>query len=303
MKLFRDLTFLALLTVATAGCPGLDLDLGGAGDGEQILFQSGYAFARDGEIYVADGADYQAAKRLTTSGSNSQPAISANGRVVVYVHTDLSGQTSLRRVSTGGGEESELVPASEGRTLSQPALDAAGSRVVFVSKDGSGGGSLAVVEIDGRNERLVDSSLNDSSPSFYPDGASVLALTGPGSLSRDELVRVELSAGVRSSVASGLGALGARAALSPDGTRIAFEMRRDSKTRIFVVDEAGGAATQISSTGGNDLSPTWVNDGRLGFASDVGGTWNVYELEVADGLDGSAALTVPGASECSYGGR
>ncbi len=291
-----------LLQMATSGCG--ELDLGGPGDGQNVRFSAGYAFVRDGEVHVADKADYQAAKRLTDSGANSQPAVSVDGRVVVFVHTDSEGLTSLRRVSPAGGDESEIVPASGDRQVAHPALSPTGSVVAFISRFSDGTASLATVDLDGANEQTLASSSRDASPSFYPDGKSVLVLSGADALRHDEMVKVELSAGVRASRVAGLGDLGDRAVVSPDGSMIAFEMRKDGAKRIFVIDESGAPTSllQITSTDGNDAFPTWIGNDRLGFASDAGGAWNVYEIDVSVGLSGSAYLTVPAAGECSFGG-
>jgi Tol biopolymer transport system component len=297
MKAHRLLLLAALGFITACG----ELDLGGPGDGQSVEFSSGYAFVRDGEIYVADKSDYQAAKRLTSSGSNSAPAISADGRVIVFIHTDSQGVTSLRKVSPAGGDESELVSGADDRQVADPAVSADGNLVAFVAQE-AGTSGLSVVDIDGSNERAFLSNRYDSSPSFYPDGNRVLVLTGPSSFSRDELMEVDLSGGQRSSRGSGFGTLGSRAAISPDGSAIAFEMRADGRTRIFAVDEAGGQPRQISATGGDDTYPTWIGNDRLGFTSNAGSGSNVYEIDLAVGTDGSASLAVPSASQCSFGG-
>jgi len=119
----------------------------------------------------------------------------------------------------------------------------------------------------------------------------------------NEIVRVSVSSGVTSSILSDLqgeGELGSRAALSPDGQRVAFEVRKDGETKLFVVDETGAAASlkQVTQTDGNDRFPTWVSATRRGFVSDSGGANNSFEVDVAGG---TARLTVPAADQGSYG--
>lgn len=286
-------------SLALAGCGGLDV--GGPGDSDKVRFAEGYAFVRDRDVHVADVSDLQSAKRLTETGTNSDPFISRDGRLVVYVSTDASGRTSLRRVSTGGTGDSEVLPASDTRQLSQPAVSADGSTIVFIARQGANY-RLGLVNDDGSNERAVPQSFYDASPSLYPNG-DLLVLSGSDGLSHSELVRVEPSAGVRSSRLAGLPDLGSRAVVSPDGRKIAFEMKRGGLTRIFVVDEAGGTPRQLSATGGDDVSPTWITNDRIGFASDVGGTSIVYENDVSTGTEDSFQATQLGdADQCSYGG-
>lgn len=289
------------VALAAVGCG--DFDTGGGGEGANVNFSSGYAFARDGDIYVADKADYQANKRLTSRGADSAPSLSRDGRVVVFVRTDpASGMTSLRKIATSGSGDAEVVAGSSDRVLSQPAVSRDGSRVAFVStRVGSGSAVATVISIDGSGEAPVPGSARDGSPSFFADGKYLLLLTGPNTLSHDELVKVEISAGVRTRVVGTTG-LGRSAQVSPDGTRVAFEKRKgDGRMGIFVADVAGGSPQQLADTGGNDLAPTFVTLGRVGFTSDVGGLTNVYESDVGSSTD-AYRLTVGAAEQCSYGG-
>lgn len=289
----------ALGLLVASGC---NLDGGGGGGGEGVAFTRGYAFVRDREIFVADSKDYQSARKLTSSAPNSEPALAADGRTVVFVHVDeATTRSSLRKVAASGGAESEVVPGSASRQVSQPRLSPDGSLLVFIGS-AKGASTVTTVKIDGSGEAAVPQSTKDTSPSFYPDLKSVLVFTGPDNLTRNELTRLELTAGTRASRLAGLAEvpIDTRAALSPDGKQIAYVAKVSGKPKIFVAPEAGGAAKQVSTTDGNDASPTWVSDTRLGFTSDSGGQSNVYEVEAAGG---SNKLTVPVAAQGSFGGK
>ena len=288
-----------LLMLAFSSC---NLDSGGGSGDGVFKFAQGYAFIRDREVFAADKSDYQGGKKLGVSGSNSEPAISADGRVVVFVHTDdTTGKTSLRKVPASGGAESELVPASANRQVSQPAISGNGSLVVFISTSTTVS-TVSTVRIDGTAEAAVPQSTKDASPTFFPDGKSVLCFTGPDSLAHDQLTALELLSGTRTVKLSSLASTGSRAVLSPDGASVAFEEKVSGKYKIFVAPIAGGTPAQITATDGDDRFPTWVSSARLGFTSNSGGQDNVYELDVAS-AKGSAKLTVPVASQGAFGGK
>lgn len=298
---FSRVVVVASLCLSAAACQGLDP--GGGGDSDRVGFSRGYAFVRDGDVFVADASDYEAPRRLTRSGSNRSPSLSADGRTVVFVHSGPNGESSIRRVSTGGSDETDLVPASVRRQVGQPALSPDGRQVAFFSRHESLLATVSVVNLDGSGERELVQSRYDFSPSFYPWGGALLVLTGPNTLDCQELVRADLT-GPRDSRVSGLTGVEKRAVLSPDARLIALEMRTDVGTRIFVVDESGSLSSlrAVADTRGNESSPTWVSPTRLGFASDAGGLSNIYEVDVRGSPD-SYVPVVADATQCSYGGR
>jgi Tol biopolymer transport system component len=291
----------ALLCASLASCV---LDSGGGDIGANVKFVEGYVFVRDGEVYVIDKSDYAAAKPLTASGGNSAPAISGDGKTIVYVHTDpLTNATSLRKVSSGGLGDAELVPADAGRKVAQPAINRAGTKIVYLAVGAMASG-LRVVNADGTGDAAVPGSVADASPSFLPDG-QVVVLSG-NALTHTEIVKVELTAGVRSSLISGLnGTLGERVAASPDGTRVAFELKTGTKFNVYAAELLLGASSahQLSATGGNDRSPTFVTNDRIGFSSDYGSVASLYENDVTAGSPDSYALMASAVEQPAYGGN
>jgi Tol biopolymer transport system component len=296
---------LAVLAALLSGCQLPDDDEGWGGSGSAGSFGRGYAFVRDREIYIADLADYQAARRLTTSGSNSDPAISADGRLVVYVHHDDSGRSSIRQVPSTGGPESELAAATGDAQLLQPAVSADASRVLYIESRGATS-ALHLVRADGSSDRRIPGSAFDASPSFFPNGLRALVLTGADPFRRTQLAVIELGSGARQLISfpSLSGPLGNRAAVSPDGERIAFEASVGGRSRIFAASAKGDPSTLRQVSGANtgdedDRAPGWASATRISFASQAGGDFsNVYEVDLAEG--GNARVAVPDADQASY---
>ncbi|MBR1803694.1 MAG: PD40 domain-containing protein, partial [Muribaculaceae bacterium] len=85
------------------------------------------------------------------------------------------------------------------------------------------------------------------------------------------------------------------AAISPDGTEIAFSYKGD----IYKVPAAGGRAVQLTSQASYERNPVWSPDGRqLAFASDRKGNFDVYVMPSTGGAP--TRLTSNSASELPW---
>jgi TolB protein len=175
---------------------------------------------------------------------------------------------------------------------------------------------LGVVDADGSGGFRALTTGSDTqygSASFFPDGRSVLAMAGSGfgvdAFNRLEQVSVDSVGGVVP-VSSDLGEarnIANRAVLSADGTRVAFDGRPASNAnviRIFVLELAGvGAVRQVTDYPGDDTAidgfPTWVGNAEVGFASNLGGSDNVYVLSAISADSGG--FTLGSANQPWYG--
>jgi Tol biopolymer transport system component len=74
-------------------------------------------------------------------------------------------------------------------------------------------------------------------------------------------------------------------AWSPDGTKIAFESRRDGNWELFTMNADGSNIQNISNSPDREHHPAWSPDGaRIAFQSDRDGNWEIYVMN-ADGTD------------------
>jgi TolB protein len=79
-------------------------------------------------------------------------------------------------------------------------------------------------------------------------------------------------------------------AWSPDGSKVAFESRRDGNAEIYVMNADGSGQTNLTNSAGSDASPAWSPDGTtLAFESSRDGLAEIYLMD-ADGF-GVTALT------------
>jgi Tol biopolymer transport system component len=68
--------------------------------------------------------------------------------------------------------------------------------------------------------------------------------------------------------------------ISPDGARVVYSRSRQSQPRfhegIFSISIDGADTTKIVRHRGRDSDPDWTPDGRVVFASNRSGSWNLY---------------------------
>lgn len=148
--------FFAGVGVLAAGVLGAcePLDDGGGGGAGDVLFTSGFAFVREDDrnvFVVDDDGDPNSPQRLTTVGGVYWPAVSRDARSVVYVQRTGTA-TSLQTVPTSGGTPATLFSSG----------DAACAR----------------------------GCTNFRTPTFSPDGRSVVFVFSPANSSITSLGRV-----------------------------------------------------------------------------------------------------------------
>jgi TolB protein len=307
------------VTFFAGGCPLLDGG-GGPGGGE-INFVSGFAFIRNdnGDLYVVDSSDYDTVGRLTTNGNNRHPALSADGRQVVYVHAEPGGASSIMTVATNGGAAPRTVYVADTvagqKNFKNPVFSPDGSVIVFAFEVQTTA-SLAKVNADGTGGfvQLTNGPLSYASPTFYPAATGpddVLAVAGNSIGTYTQLERIDIVTKAVTTVSNNLGvdvhSITTRAVLSKDGTKLAFEGRLASDpnlVRIFVRTLSSGATVRVSDTGAGSSNaqhsyPTWYSSSQVAFVSNEGGADQVYVQGITTA--GTGTLTLPSANQPWFG--
>lgn len=87
-------------------------------------------------------------------------------------------------------------------------------------------------------------------------------------------------------------------ALSPDGTRVAFDHAAgegDRSRRVSVVDLQSGRHAELPSDDGNDVQPCWMPNGTtVTFSSDRDGTIGLWAVDVSGNLEPSTPRLLKG---------
>jgi hypothetical protein len=167
------------------------------------------------DLYLAD-LDRGSDRRLTDGERATDPALTADGREVVYVAQAGGGEQALRRRAVDGGPAETLLQLP-GVQLYEPAVSPDGARIAMsVQRDGR----RDIVLLEGGQLRDVTSDDDlDRAPAWSPDGRWLLFCSDRGGIYN--VYAWEAASGtLRQVTNSESGAL--EPAVSPDGATLAF---------------------------------------------------------------------------------
>jgi len=270
------------------------------------------------------------------------PAFSPDGRLLAFVRTALDGRQDVAVVTPEGGRVRRLAREQKGVTgldwapggaevvyaanrdgaagLWRVALDGGDPRWVSLGADGGevagpsvgrmGGvvfarqrvrSQIVAVGPDGAAAALAPSTRDDRQPAVASGGDRVAWVSTRSGSHEVWTAAPDGADAARLTTFGGARVSGPR--WSPDGRALVLSARADGDADIFVVT-TDGATRQLTTDDADDVAPTWSRDGlHVYFASDRGGTWQVYRVEVAGG--DAQAVTVGGgvaAAEAPGGG-
>lgn len=155
---------------------------------------------------------------------------------------------------------------------------------VLVQRNGqSAQYALEVADMDGYNPRtLLRSSQPIMSPSWSRDGRKIAYVSFENE--RANIYIQDVATGSRQVLSQFQGINGAPA-WSPDGSKLALVLTRDSETpKIYIMNVADKSLRQVTQGMSIDTEPSWSPDGRaIVFTSNRGGSPQIYRVDVASG--------------------
>jgi TolB protein len=224
----------------------------------------------------------------TTTRSVGPLTVRSNGDIY-YVLGGGGDTPQIASVNPNGTGRQVALASTQGVHYQRIAFSSDGSRIAFAD-DANGSSGIAVANADGSGVNRLTDGVNDSWPSWSPDGTKI-AFSGTGFDPgiRRCAVGVDIDCPtdiyVMDADGSDLTRLTTDTApeyhpvWSPDGTRIAFvTYRADGGAVISVMNADGTGERPISSgTNGSDSSPSWSPDGSLiVFESIRNENWGIY---------------------------
>lgn len=246
-------------------------------DGRRIAFaRSGYVGGRDLIVRTLATGDE---RRVATDQIGVRGLDWVGPEALVFA-SYRTGTFGLWRVDLGAGEPA-WIPAP-GEWAHSPSVAAQTGALVYqnlafeknvwrIRLDGPGGRVLGA-------EPVVVSTHFDCEARLSPDGER-LAFASSRSGSYQVWVSDADGRDPTAVTSFGGGASVGNPHWSPDGRRIAFSANPEGASAVYVVDAAGGPPRQATPAGWNALLTGWAGD-AVTFASDHGGSWQLWRAEV-----------------------
>jgi Tol biopolymer transport system component/predicted Ser/Thr protein kinase len=209
---------------------------------------------------------------------DSSPAFSPDGRSIAFLRTISAAVQDVYVVSVSGGEPRRLT--NENRRIYGLAWDTSRNQLIFSSNRST----------SARLWRLSPSGGSLEPISEIGDGASFIAISRQGnrlaytrSVTDTNIWRYPLGNSKAHDVPSRLISstrheLGPQ--YSPDGNRIVFNSSRTGPLEVWICDQEGANAYQLTNFNGPATgSPRWSPDGKhIAFDSRPGGNADVYTI-------------------------
>jgi Tol biopolymer transport system component len=211
----------------------------------------------------------------TFSGVETQPALSPDGRSVVFV-SNHGGQWDVYVGLVAGGNVVRITDTPE--IEARPRWSPDGARILFARMNESGLQDLWVVSALGGAARRVVT--DGAQPAWSPDGGSIAYASGGA------IWICDATGGNPRAVTRPEPPLGHnQPAFSRDGRRIAFVRRSDGPYgELAVVDPGTAAVRHLTRDGALAWSPVWSPDDRfIYFTSSRGGTMNIWRIPSGSG--------------------
>ena len=195
-------------------------------------------------VVVRDLLKGTARRYVVEAGSNSSPAFSPDGRMLVF--SSGSDGTDLWSVPLDGSERPYRVTVGRGSTNSQPTFAPDGRRLAFTTNR-LGPPQLYITDSDGANPELLTTSgfgdqLYRADPSWSPDGRFVAFSTlveGRFQIAtiglRDRAVKQHTLDGINEDPA-----------WAPDARHLVFTSSRSGSKQLWVLDTESGRLRQLT---------------------------------------------------------
>jgi hypothetical protein len=219
---------------------------------------------------------------LTRRGAKLEnPRWSPDGAWLAWLDGSLDERSGIRRVTPKGADLGLALPVDATGSFALLSPTVAIASIGEIWHEFRYFEDLWRVDLaSGTRTRLTDGE-RATDPDVRPGGDVVVyvARTDGGGM---ELRRRRLDGGKAETILTRPGAQLYSPRLSPDGTRIAFELHEGGHRDLAILKD--GAVERVTDDDALDLDPAWSADGRwLFFSSDRGGIFNLY----ARGEDGT----------------
>jgi len=269
---------LATSTTSGVSDPGWSPDWEPTGD--RIAFETYFSTLKSAELFtIVPGAAGSLVQLTDNTRAEDDPDWSPDGTRIVFNQFDFDGSLQINNeLWTVRSDGVGLSLLYDDQDAFQPTFSPDGTKVAFQQNDDI----VWISATGGTPTTIVGGSTWDYDPDWgpvptEPTTGELIAFTS-GRDDNAEIYIMGPNGGNQTRLTNNT-AMDDYAAISPDGTRIAFTSWRDldGDAEIYVMESDGSDVTQITTNTGYDAEPTWSSDGEaLMFVSDRSGSSQLW---------------------------
>jgi Tol biopolymer transport system component len=205
----------------------------------------------------------------------------ADGRSLIYSAGTSMNDWFLWRLDMASGDAKRLEIAPDGAL--SPAVALKGRRLAFSRRMSDQ--DIWRVEVGGKPEPFLVSSMLDLNAQFSPDGRRIAFASGR-SMDRVAIWLCDADGANLVQLTRGPGTYDGSPRWSPDGRWIAFDaLGSDGRRSIQIVASTGGQPRHLSNSfSWTNKVPSWSRDGKwIYFTSDRTGRWEIWRIPTQGG--------------------
>lgn len=269
---------------------GYELPLMGNGAVDAAVSATqGVVIASRGWLWRLDVATGVATRLTSSTGVDSRPAWSRDGRTLAFVRDDSKTLAVMVRDVESGNE----VEIDRGMAM-DPVFTPDGKSVVYTNVTN---GDLDLWRVDlatKAKERLTQEAGLELRPQLFPDGNRVL-YTSKTRAGGDQVRIRSLGDGKESVLLTGNIISNLRPALSPDGRLVAYSWPGSNgwELRLMSTERSGVSITLVSRPRGRPIDPAWSADGEWIYYSeaDTEQRFRLYRIATGGGASHEVAIS------------
>jgi TolB protein len=213
---------------------------------DRIVFSGGKPGTRDSEVYIAN-ADGSNLTQVTKAGSgrNSTPAISRDGKRIVFISNRDSEKYQIYVMNTDGSAQTRLTK-DDTTAYYNPAFSPEGKKIVYYSEKGDRKDQVWVMNSDGSDQTLLTGGVGHNIfPAFSHDGKRIIFASSGREAGVDGSYIYSMN--VDGSNLSKIGSIPSYyARFSPDGKRIAYVAGKFPESAVYVANADGSGAIRVT---------------------------------------------------------
>ena len=188
-------------------------------------------------------------------------AFAPDGTSLVFCAVDIGGPTVARLYTIGVDGSAPTLVADRPLCLADWSADGK-----LVATAGRSWHRLVTLDPDGSNQTTIlkwpNAALDQSSPSWSPDGSTIAFTASPPDRKHQELFTIPATGGTPMQLTTSRRIGEFHPVFSPDGNSIVFTRTRDyfyEQADLFVTDTTGAIVTRLTNTPKfSELSRSWL---------------------------------------------